>query len=99
MTLLSFTGQRYAGSVEIGASGISVFAAPSDPDAEPGMAAVTIDPTPDEAEAIADRIWGWAEVMREALFMEVQLRLPGLDALGAMRNEKGTNAEYAGENQ
>ena len=90
MEALPFAGLRYTGSVEVGVSGISVFAAPSDPDAEPGMAAVTFDPTPDDAEAIAERIWGWAEVMREMELMAAQLMLPGLDASGAMRNEKGT---------
>lgn len=76
---IPFAGPRFAGSVEVGASGISVFAVPSDPNAEPGMAAATIDPTPDQADAIATRIWGWAEVRREMHLMTAQLALPGLE--------------------
>lgn len=75
---LSFAGPHYTGSVELCVDGITVFAAPSGPDAEPGMAVVTIDPTPDEADAIAARIRGWAEVLREMRSMAAQLKLPGL---------------------
>ena len=81
----AFSGPRFTGSVEVGASGISVFAVPSDPDVEPGMASVTFDPTPDDAEAIAARIWGRTEIMREMEFMTAQLLLPGLEPTSAIR--------------
>jgi len=90
MQPLPFAGPRYTGSVETGVAGISVFATPSDPNAEPGMAVVTFDPTPDDAEAIATRIWTWATVRREMEMMAAQLMLPGLETQGASRNKKGT---------
>ena len=60
MRSLSFAGPQFSGYVDIDARGITLCAAPSDPDAAPYLAAVTIDPSPEQAKAIAEAIEAWA---------------------------------------
>jgi hypothetical protein len=61
---IDFAGPTYTGSIELGPRSVTLFAAPSDPDAEPHMATLTIDPTPDHADVIADAIREWAALAR-----------------------------------
>lgn len=78
MRPLPFAGLCFTGSVETDARGITFCAAPSDPEALPYLATLTIDPTPNEADAIAAQIWGWAEVCPELHYMAEQMTLPGM---------------------
>lgn len=59
-----FAGIAYNGSVDIGPFGIRLFAAPSDPDAQPHMATIEFDPTPEQADAIAAAVIDWAAAVR-----------------------------------
>lgn len=53
-----FVGQNWTGSLAFDADSVMVYVTPSDLDAAPHMSVVALDPTPDQADAIAA---GWAE--------------------------------------
>ena len=61
---IPFSGPSWAGSLEFDAHGITVFAAPSDPDARPHMTALSLDPTPEQADAISLAFAEWAALAR-----------------------------------
>lgn len=64
LTEVPFHGPEWAGSFEFAADGVTVFCAPSDPDAPPHMAAVSLDPTPEQADAISQAWAEWAALRR-----------------------------------
>lgn len=66
MMEIHFHGAAYAGSVEFAPDGVTVFTCPSDLDALPHMVAAELDPTPDQADAIADAWREWAALRRAA---------------------------------
>lgn len=92
MQVIPFAGSQFTGSVELGARGISVFAVPSDPAAESGMASVTFDPTPEQRRAIATALAIMAEEMG---YEAAQLALPGLEhqAFYAPSKEQSMNKQ------
>jgi len=67
-----FHGQRHAGSLALDADGLTLFTCPADPDAPPHMLAAPADPTPDQADAMADALRMWAALRRAAQHSNAQ---------------------------
>ncbi len=63
MTEIHFCGAVYVGSVEFAPDGVTVFTCPANPDALPHMVAAALDPTPDQARAIALAFQEWADTV------------------------------------
>ncbi len=76
MIEIVFSGAAHTGSLLLERDGWTLFSASSDPDAYPAMQAVPLDPTPDQADALADAIRAWAALRRAD-----QRRNPQLDML------------------
>ena len=78
MNEVQFHGPEWAGSFEFTPDGVTVFAAPSDPEAHPHYTALSLDPTPDQARAVAQAFLEWADVVESRSRPNVQPCLLGL---------------------
>ena len=75
---IEFHGPSWAGSFAFAPDGVTVFACPADPDARPHMAALSLDPTPEQADAIALAWADWAARRRAERGRNSQPDLLGL---------------------
>lgn len=78
MQTVSFAGSTYTGCVELRPADITLLVVPSDPEAYPYLSAVILDPTPEQADAIAVAISEWAALRRARQFSNGQLELLGM---------------------
>ena len=78
MNEVQFHGAEWAGTFEFTPDGVTVFAAPSDPEAHPHYTALSLDPTPDQADRIAAAWAEWAARCRAGLHRNAQPDLLGL---------------------
>ena len=75
---VQFAGPEWAGSIEFAPDGVTVFAAPSDAEDAPHMSVVTLDPTPDQARAVARAFAEWADMVESRTRPNAQPNLLGL---------------------
>ena len=78
MTEIEVAGPEWTGSFEFAPDCVTIYAAPSDPDARPGYTVLSLDPTPAQARAVARAFAEWADLIESQGRANTQFEMLGL---------------------
>ena len=78
MTEIEVAGPEWTGSFEFAPDCVTIYAAPSDPDARPGYTVLSLDPTPGQARAVARAFAEWADLIESQGRANTQFEMLGL---------------------
>ena len=78
MMEVEVAGPEWTGSFEFAPDCVTIYAAPSDPDARPGYTVLSLDPTPAQARAVAQAFAEWADMIESQGRANAQTAMLGL---------------------